>query len=51
MSTTHQHRTPRSPTLVDALIPLSFLIVSLGAAIVIYRDDAILIQFQILVEK
>jgi len=47
MSTTHQHRTPRSPTLVDALIPLSFLIVSLGAAIVIYRDDAILGPVQV----
>lgn len=34
-------RTPRKPSLVDALIPLAFLVLSLGSAIVIYRDDAI----------
>ncbi len=40
-------RTPRAPTLADALIPLSFLVVSLGAAIIIYRDDAILGPVQV----
>ena len=40
-------RTPRAPTLADALIPLTFLVVSLGAAILIYRDDAILGPVQV----
>ena len=40
-------RTPRAPTLADALIPLTFLVVSLGAAIIIYRDDAILGPVQV----
>jgi NhaC family Na+:H+ antiporter len=45
MSTTT--RTPRASSLVDALIPLAFLVVSLGAAILIYRDDAILGPVQV----
>jgi NhaC family Na+:H+ antiporter len=40
-------RAPRPPTLVDALIPLTFLVVSLVSAIVIYRDDAILGPVQV----
>ena len=38
---TEQHRAQRAPTLGDALIPLAFLIVSLGFAVAIYRSDAI----------
>jgi NhaC family Na+:H+ antiporter len=44
---TDQGRAQRAPTLGDALIPLSFLVVSLGFAVVIYRGDAILGPVQV----
>ncbi len=36
-----RRREPRPPTLVDALIPLGFLIVALGCAIYLYGGDSI----------
>ena len=32
---------PRAPTLAQAMIPLTFLVVSLGCAVYLYGDDAI----------
>lgn len=36
-----RRKEPRPPTLLDALIPLGFLIISLGAAIFLYGGDSI----------
>ena len=47
MHTPHTSHTPRPPTLWQALIPLGFLVVSLGAAVLIYGDEAILGPVQV----
>ena len=46
-ATTSPARTPRRPSLGDALIPLGFLVVSLVVAIWIYGDEAILGPVQV----
>jgi NhaC family Na+:H+ antiporter len=38
---------PRAPTLAQAMIPLTFLVVSLGSAVYLYRDEAILGPVQV----
>jgi NhaC family Na+:H+ antiporter len=40
-SRTSPVRAQRPPSLADALIPLAFLVLTLGFAVVVYRDDAI----------
>lgn len=46
-ATTSPARTPRRPSIGDAVIPLVFLVVSLVLAIWIYRDEAILGPVQV----
>ncbi len=42
MDTHHgARRIPREPSLGDAMIPLTFLVVSLGCAVYLYGDEAI----------